>query len=238
MTDVNPQCLAFRIEWLEAGRSEGDHAAGCDACAAWARSAERSRAALATLVRPDVPPELEARVVEELVDGRSRRLQRILESSVRRSAPPLLDERIHALLCGVAGSEERGEHRAQALRALDVQFAPEVLERLLNEELAAPERHRVERFSGSLERLEAPAVLGQRVGETVRRNALTRLVLGPLLTLVAAGLVLWFSADGRDEQRSYRFHVTQASSLSDLDPMARAIAESLGGSPGELGAPR
>jgi hypothetical protein len=116
------------------------------------------------------------------------------------------------------------------LRSLDVHKAPPVLERLLEEELAAPERQTVERFSGNLERLSAPGELAERLGASVRRRAVLRLVLGPLSALAAAGLVVWLALQGgASEPRSHRFQVIHASSLDELDPLARALAESLGG---------
>lgn len=193
--------------------------------------------ALAGLGRHSVPAELELRVERELGGDRSRRLERVLNSMVRRGTPAVLDERVAASLAGErVTSDESRTLEAQALRALDVHAAPEVLERLLDEELRAPERQRVERFSGSLERLRAPAALAERLGSAVRRRALVRLVLGPLATLAAAGLVVWIAVRrGEPERRPYRFEVIQASSLEGIDPMARLLAESLGGGAREPG---
>jgi hypothetical protein len=73
-------------------------------------------------------------------------------------------------------------------------------------------------------------VLAERITSLVRRRALGRLVLGPLATLAAAGLVVWIAMRGQEpEQRRYRFEVVQSTSLEGLDPMARMLAESLGG---------
>jgi len=233
---MNTPCQQFRIDWLSAEPSAAGHASTCAACAAWVRGCERARVALGGLGRLAVPAELELRVAQELSGDRSRRLERLLESSVRRNAPALLDERVRELLSGAPSESERGPHKAQALRALDLPPVPPVLERLIEEELAAPERHRAERIS--LGRLRAPEILTQRVRDSLRRKALTRLVLGPLLTLSAAGLVLWLSTRTRPEEHEYRFRVTQASSLDGLDPMARALAESLIGNAGTEGTPR
>lgn len=189
-------------------------------------------AALASLERRRVPVELEQRVELELAGDRSRRLQRVLNSFVRRGAPAVLDRRVAELLGAdrARGDEQSGLRKAEVLRSLDVQPAPDVLERLLREELGAPERHRVERFSGNLERLRAPAVLAERLGSVVRRRAFGRLVLGPLATLAAAGLVIWIAVlRGEPDPRRYRFQVIQASSLEGIDPLARMLAESLNG---------
>ena len=157
---MNQACKAFRVEWL-GGETGSTHANECPACARWASSSKRVVAALASLERVGVPAELEQRVTLELAGDRSRRLQRVLNSFVRRGAPAALDGRVAELLGGdgVRGEEQRGQRKAEVLRSLDVRPAPDVLERLLNEELAAPERQRVDRFSGTLERMRAPAAL-------------------------------------------------------------------------------
>lgn len=228
---MNQACKAFRVEWL-GGETGSTHASECPACASWMDSSRRMVAALARLERVPAPVELVARVELELAGDRSRRLQRVLNSFVRRGAPAALDERLSEFL-GVNGArvdERRGPPKAEVLRALEVHSAPDVLERLLSEELEAPERQRVERFSGTLERMRAPAALAERIGSVVRRRALGRLVLGPLATLAAAGLVVWIAVRrGEPEPRRYRFEVVQAASLDGIDPLARALAESLNG---------
>ena len=48
--------------------------------------------------------------------------------------------------------------------------------------------------------------------------------------LAAAGLVVWIAVRrGEPEPRRYRFEVVQAASLDGIDPLARALAESLNG---------
>jgi hypothetical protein len=181
--------------------------------------------------RIPAPVELAERVAQELTGDRSRRLERVLQSVVRRPAPTLLDECVgDGFLRRPAPDEQRGSQKAEALRSLDVHSAPEVLERLLNEELADPVRQAVERFPGNLERLEAPRELEKLIGSTVRRRALARLLVGPTMALAAACLVVWMAArSGVPEPRTYRFNVVHARSFEDLDPMARVLAESLGG---------
>src|SRR5262245_46248075 len=234
-------CRAFRIEWLSGAAAVSAHPAECSACARWVLSAERIRAALSSLGRASAPAELEERVGLELRGDRSRRLPRVLNSMVRRGAPAVLDLRVRDALGASAprGDEQHGSRKAQVLRTLDARPAPGVLERLLREELEAPERQRVERFSGTLERLRAPAALAERIGSVVRRRALGRLVIGPLATLAATGLVIWVAVRTREpEPHRYRFEVVQATSLEGLDPMARMLAESLGGGAGAGGGSR
>lgn len=233
-------CRAFRVEWLSGAAAGTEHATQCSACARWVKSSERIVATLSSLGRASAPPELEGRVRLELGGDRSRRLERVLGSLVRRGSPEALDLRVaDALGASGEGDEERGSRKARALQALDARTAPGVLERLLREELEAPERQRVERFSGTLERLRAPAALAERLGSVIRRRALGRLVLGPLATLAAASLVLWIALRTNEpEPRRYRFEVVQATSLEGLDPMARMLAESLGGGAGAAGGRR
>ena len=225
-------CRAFRVEWLSGAAAGSTHPAQCSSCAGWVLSSERILAALSSLGRSSAPAELEERVELELRGDRSRRLQRALNSLVRRGPPAVLDLRVAETLgARAAGADEEDRSRKfLALRALDARPAPGVLERLLSEELRAPERQRVERFSGTLERLRAPAALTERLASVVRRRALGRLVLGPLATLAAAGLVIWIAVRSPEpEPRRYRFEVIHAASLEGLDPMARMLAESLGG---------
>ncbi|MSR61832.1 MAG: hypothetical protein EXS08_05250 [Planctomycetes bacterium] len=184
---------------------------------------------------------MEQRVAQELDGDRSRRLYRVLGSLVRQAAPPGLDERVagHFSEAPRVGDEERGRQQAEVLRALDVQPAPPVLERLLNEELELPLRHRAERFPGSLGRLAAPPELEARLNATARRRNMRRLLLAPALTLAAAGLVVWLVArQPTPEPRAHRITVVQASSLRELDPLARALAEGLSGFAGSSGEAR
>jgi len=198
-------------------------------------------AALTGLARASAPAELERRVELELAGDRSRRLQRMLNSLVRRGAPAALELRVAESLdeSRTRGDEQRGSRKAQVLRALDDRPAPGVLDRLLREELEAPERQRADRFFGSLERLPAPAALAERLASVVRRRALGRLVLGPIAALAAAGLVVWIAVRTEEPApRRYRFEVIHASSLEGIDPMACVLAESLGGGASLAGGPR
>lgn len=224
-------CREFREAWQHGESGVPPHHDACAQCRQWVGSLERLRATLTSLPRFEAPTPLAEAVACELGGDRSARLSRALESLVRRGAPALLDERVAAWIGRAedAKDPERSAQRAGALRALDVQRAPAVLDRLLREELEAPERQRVERFSGSLARLEAPQALAERLAASVRRRALVRLVVGPLTALAAAGLVVWFTLRGAAELPAYRFEVIHATTLEDLDPTARVLVESLGG---------
>jgi hypothetical protein len=195
------------------------------------RTRQRSSDALAACARLDAPPSLEERLRLELAGDRSRRLQRALQSLVQRPAPATLDEFVaERFLRRPASDAQRGSQKAEALRSLDVHSAPEVLERLIGEELVDPAKQTVQRFSGNLERLEAPPELEKRIGSSVRRRAWKRLLVAPVLAFAAASLVVWLTVrHGAAEPRSYRFRVVHASSSEGLDPLARALVESLGG---------
>jgi len=227
---VNDSCQAFRIECVSGESAASTHSGQCAECARWEQAFVRQQAALVELARLPAPTELAVRVQAELAGDFAGRTERVLGSLVRRSAPAQLDERVVALLGrSRADDEERGREKAQALRALEVHPAPDVLERLVDEELAHPGQHVAERYPGTLERVSAPPALAKRVAVVVRRRALTRLVLAPLVPLAAAVMVVWLAVDRDDGRPERRFQVVHASSLDQLDPMARALAESLGG---------
>lgn len=227
MKHVNTSCRAFRNEWLQGGAADPVHVGACAECTRWVRAAERQLHELANLGRLKAPAELDLRVAEELAGDHSRRYTRVLGGMARLQVPAALDELVDAGLRTVALAE--GEE-LEALRSLETRRAPHVLERLLGEELVEPERHRAERFSGSLERMPAPHTLERRLVSTVRRRAVLRLVVAPLATLAAAGLVVWIAVRRPEPaQRSYRFEVVHAASLDGIDPLARMLAESLSG---------
>lgn len=228
---MSASCAAFRADWLSAGFDPA-HAEQCADCRAWVAASERRILALNSLARLSAPEGLEARVARELAGDRSRRLERALRSFVRRAAPSALDAAAAGLFRGSesVGDAARGERAAQALRALDFVPAPAVLDRLVAEELLKPELQRAERFPGQLERLAAPEELEEKLHGSVRRKAAVRLVRGPLLALAAAALVVWVALqENRTQTRAYRFQVVHATSLEDLDPMARSLVESLTG---------
>ena len=228
---MNERCASFRAEWLSAG-FDPVHVEECEACRAWVRASERAIQALEELRTADAPAELERRVVHELSGDRVRRLERAVGSLARLAAPSALDALVHTRLAGraPAGDAERGERSAQALRALDFVPAPAVLDRLVAEELAQPARQTAERFPGNLERLSAPDELAEALHARARRQTFLRLARGPVAVLAAAALVVWLALRiDEPAKRAYRFEVVRADSLEGLDPMARALAESLTG---------
>jgi len=228
---VNERCANFRADWLSAG-FDPVHVEECENCRAWVNASERAIQALEALRTTAAPEELVQRVAHELSGDRVRRLERAVGSLARLPAPGALDALIQERLAGRApvGDAERGERSAQVLRTLDVLSAPAVLERLVAEELAQPARQTAERFPGNLERLSAPDALAQALHARARREAFVRLARGPFAVLVAAALVVWLALRFEEPTpRAYRFEVVRADSLEGLDPLARALAESLTG---------
>lgn len=230
---MDATCKDYRDEWLAGARGTREHASRCAECASWTAARERELRALGLVSFIPAPTELDARVAAELARDPAVRVQRIehfLGSLVRLAAPAELEARVNALLAAPRSAEDRGRDGAAALGAMDVLEAPPVLERLVEEELANPARARIERFPGSLTRLPAPAELERRLSRSGRRTVLARLVLAPLVALSAAGLVVWLAVrTDEPEPRRHRFEVVHATSLDDLDPMARSLAGSLAG---------
>jgi hypothetical protein len=223
---VSPACAQFRDAWWSGERAE-DHARTCAECARWQSGVLRREQALRELVRIAAPLELEARLARELSGRRVERLERVLGSLSRFSAPPELDERFG--LTPSAEPENGRDGNARVVGALELHSAPNVLDRLVEEELAAPARHRSERFAGGLARLSAPPELARRLDTSARRRRWVRLVLVPAATLAAAALIVWIGVLNEPAPRARRFQVVHATSLDQLDPLARALAESLAG---------
>lgn len=115
----------------------------------------------------------------------------------RRTAPAQLEQRLFPLeAAALAGTEER----ARRLSELQPQTAPAVLERLVQEELLAPEAARARRFAGDLSRHVPPPSLEQRVFPLRPSGRPSRRTLSLALCAAAAasvlGLALLFERDG------------------------------------------
>ncbi len=239
---MNESCLGFRTEWLERRGAPAlqpalqpelmRHADACVGCRSWVRATLAQIRVLRELERQRAPVALSRAVELELTGSSTRRIERVLGSLLRFGAPAQLEERLRQVL-GSGPSErdeEHGQRKASVLSALDVQPAPHVLERLVDEELRAPEVHTVERVAGDLERLQAPAKLESRLRSRMRRSAVARLLAGPLATLAAASLIVWLAIRQTEEPGHERpFRVIHASSLDELEPLARSLVETLSG---------
>jgi hypothetical protein len=125
----------------------------------------------------------------------------------RRPAPAELEQRLFPLeAAALAGTEER----ARRLSELQHLTAPAVLERLVQEELQAPEAARARRFAGDLGRHVPPPSLEQRVFPVRLSARPSRRALSLALCAAAAfsvlGLALFFEGDGGPRERPFIVH--------------------------------
>ena len=253
---MNPTCHPVRERWLERleeGVSVADapalepHIAGCGECRAWVRSVEAQVRLFRSVSPRPAPAELEARVVRRADVVLEDRLADLLSSLPAVPAPAELDARVATDLAEERGGEdlapeetlapERLTRQEGLLRSLSIQPAPSVLDRLVAEELAAPERHRVERFT-ALERREAPASLERRLDRSLRWRTARRALAGPLATLAAAGLLVWVAVQGdavmagdppvvESTERPRPFRVVRVTRADELSPLARGLMGAL-----------
>ena len=143
-----------------AGRA-GGHGSDCEPCAAWAARVDAHARAFASLPRLELPRDLDGRVVASMFAGqRQDRAAEALASLPRAKPPADLDQGVHRLA-------RRGGADDAALERLR---APDVLTRLVAEELADPSRAVVARQVGGLERLAVPTELDERLRKLLRAD--------------------------------------------------------------------
>lgn len=119
------------------------HLASCAACAAFAASIDRHALALRGLPRHEASEELDGLVVAAFHAGhRQERAIDAVRALTREPTPSALDQRLW----------ERGPRSA-----------PAVLDRLVAEDLADPEKALSRRYAGRLQRLSAPEELRRRI---------------------------------------------------------------------------
>jgi len=204
--------------------SKEEHLRECVDCQVWWARARRVSESITSLPRIPVPAELASAVEATLAEGRSQDgpdslVERALRSLPRVPAPAILDDLVldpSPLYTGTT---------AQLLTGLSRVRTPNVLERLVQEELEAPARHRVERFVGDLERPTVPAALDESPLPQLRPNRGLRSFLAPVAA-IAAGLVLWGNLGTRDHQPEsidYGFDVVRVTSPEQLSPLAQSI---------------
>jgi hypothetical protein len=166
-----------------------EHTASCSACAQWIARASRVASALTRLERLAAPAELDGRVVSAFGAGaRQQRAVEVIARLGRLHSPPELDGAV----------DSTASQHVRNLRGR--RSAPQVLERLVSEELADPAKARVRRFVGSLRRLSAPSELDARVrtsdrrsprrGRTLNRRVAAAGLLAALLGIIATPLFL------------------------------------------------
>lgn len=228
---MSESCKNFRREWLFSS-DVSEHAESCKACRAFMAASQARIGALESLTMAPAPLELEARVEEELSGTGTRRMTSVLTSLVRHPAPATLDVLMRRRLVE-HGDPSRGQERARAVAALDIRGAPDVLERLLREELEDPAGARADRFVGTVTRLEAPSSLADRLAVGLRRRATLRTIVPPIASLAAAALVVWLVVRGVEPndrpRRPYSFEVVRTADLGGLEPVARQMGLLLGG---------
>ena len=244
------------------------HLAGCAECAQLWRRARALGAALGGLERRPAPAELAPAVEHALSDaGREDRALAALGELSRAAAPSVLDggvvcalnaghrqDRAAAALVGLTRREAPQELEERLVEPLP-RSAPDVLDRLVAEELADPAKSMSRRFAGRLARLRAPATLERRVEAELRgmgprpssrdASAASRpsLRLGPfaaaagLAALLFAGRALWTPAE-REAPPKLSFEVQRASSLGELNPAARGWVGGIAGGLLEAGGGR
>jgi len=160
----------------------------------------------------------------------------LLSGLSRRRAPVGLDALVQASL-----------HTApleRALSRLPRYNAPAVLERLVAEEIASPLAASVRRAVGGLPKQRAPGELFASI-DLAPRHTSRRVagVVAAAMGAVALTIVVWIArppaasevvaapgtAISRADRPPLRLQVVHATSLAELDPLARAFAESLAG---------
>jgi hypothetical protein len=253
---VHEPCQDFRDRWLEGALTPEpptgaeSHAAACEACADWVQRRRAQVGVLTSLERLRLPEHLEGVLREELQrtvalspleeEPRSPRCEFLLRAMPHLSAPPELAQRVGRILGGdQAAAESDRSPAARSLLTLDPSPVPSVLDRLVEEELAAPSAHRVERFVGNLEPRRAPVELTLRLERSLRRRRRSLLAGAGTLLAAAAGLVLWILLEGRPEGDSptRRLNVIRVDAQADIAPVAAGLAASLNGgwTPGNSG---
>lgn len=223
-------CRNFRREtWPTLDeRSRAEQLAECDDCARWSESWSRRAEALRSLEAREAPAELDA-LVAEAVGSSSPRLAAHLSGLPRVDAPEELEARIEV--------EVLGSRSAPFLHTLDYHEAPSVLDRLVNEELAAGAAATARRFAGDLEPVDAPPALKtwarswwlRSAAEEERRGPGLRTWVGLATAAAAAWMLLPMFRSEQSPASPRNFRVVYVESPEALSPMARAIADGLSG---------
>ena len=236
MTSVNDTCRRIREDWLERANDaaalasferEERHVVECADCARWAAAMRAQVETLSSLSRKRIPER-----VATSVDGDLAQPPILLERALRSLPRPSAPSELALLVSRSLATPRPAVDPVRSLQILDVAMVPDVLERLIDEELGEPRAHRVDRFVGNLDPRRAPDELVERTDASLRQSSFRRLVLFSLASVAAAILVLWFAVLGRngsDASPARSFRVVRAETLDQLDPFARQLASALGG---------
>lgn len=234
---MSAPCDSFRDAFLHATSSErpGEHRAACEPCARWAQRLEARERALGGLERLTAPAELDGAVVAALEAGyRQDRAVDALRGLGRVSSPRELD---HALTGELASREVLTDAEVpdlpSSLPAAQRMRAPSELADLVAEELGDPAGQRVRRFVGSLERLEAPAELEERLAamdfSRGGRQRATPMLATALGVLVVAVLALGYALRSQPQEPRYDFVVEVVDDPSQLSSMGLGLLNSVSG---------
>jgi hypothetical protein len=193
------------------------HLDSCAACATFAVRAARLQRAFSDLSRHGVPAELDGRVVAACHAGhRQARAASHVAHLSRWNVPGELDRKV------------------LESRVLDRSTAPDVLDRLVSEDLRDPSKAIARRFAGRLARLAAPPELRRRVERVFGARDATRTRRAPrvlqlavaVFVVVLGGGLLWMR--GKSERR-YSFEVRRESVHASADPLLRGMLDGLSG---------
>lgn len=210
-------CEAFRSELAAPGDAVSTaHALECAACAAFARKLTRNASALRALERLRVPAALDVRAETALEAGfRAERAIGAVSGLGRQSVPSSLDDAVAR-----AAGDSRGFGRQ----------APEVLRRLVEEELADPTKAIARRHVGSMRRMPAPEALELAVRAELSAPRRARplqpyVVAAGLLLAGALALTGWALRRSAPEGQGERSRIVwvQVDRADQLSPLGRSL---------------
>jgi hypothetical protein len=239
--ELTPQtCADLRELMLADGERFERHAADCSACAAWLERQGVVAGMLGTIDRLVAPVELEGRLRGDF-EVKSGALLGALRGIERLEAPEELEE----LLAQALSSEEEFDQDAELeipawatlLGNLELQTAPRVLDRLVDEELADLPAAVTRRFAGGLFRRSSPRSLTARIAHELgagpaRPQPAWRHWGLPLGSAVAAAALFLLAAPllfKSPTEAPPRIRVIQVESLASLDPLARSLVAGFAG---------
>jgi hypothetical protein len=222
-------CDAFREDFL-AGQATAQEL-DCAPCRSWLQRAGLVQGLLGSLER-QVAPEALGEALAEAIEVGACGQESLLKGGLQRlSAPGELELRLAAELKG----DPSQPAWAPALAGLEPRRAPEVLGRLVDEELREPAAAVVRRFAGGLFRLTGPRSLADHIDRDLREAPRRTRSLGLSLgSAAAAVLLVWVvlpqlggTTKGQEPRLSFR--VVEVDDLDGLDPFARSLVEGLAG---------
>lgn len=218
--DCQDQLLANALDVTVAPAAVEAHMRECDLCARYAQSVALQRRAFGEIARMRAPEALDGRVVAACHAGhRQERAVALVANLVRWNVPAELDRKVLDAQDG------------QSLVPLTT--APDVLDRLVSEDLRDPSKAIARRFTGRLARLKAPAELGGRVARALSAGGIRS---GPrsrwLLPTAAVALFLALGASAllmrHPSTPHYSFEVRRGAQAA-TDPLIRSLLNGVTG---------